>query len=195
MSESAIERPVQDPTYEIGGVRYRLEPLSWRQCRWLGEHIFKERDVQTIDYAAIHDYVRTQGPLMMAICLVAEGQDRADKSRQPWSAIAAQAEDFAAQLDGMEVAKFGTHFFFSILGRQLAMLTPGAAIQAALLAAASSPAPGASGSSAASSPSATATSGESSDSSPSGDRTTLSPISNAASNDKPLIMPSSVGAA
>ena len=186
---------IAEPTYHIGGVTYRLEPLSWQQCQWLGEHIFRDVDVRAIDYAAIHDYCRRQAPLLMAICLLAEGQDRQAKSKLPWSAIAALAADFAGALDGMEVATFGTHFFFKIQPAQLVMLTPGRVIQEALLRAASSPAHGDNSSSAASSPLATAIAPASTDSSPDGDRTTLIPTSDAASSDRPLIVPSSVGAA
>ncbi len=193
--EQQAETGITEPTYHIGGVTYRLEPLSWQQCQWLGEHIFQGVDVQAIDYAAVHDYCRQQAPLLMAICLLAEGQDRKAKSKMSWSAVEALAADFAGELDGMEVAKFGTHFFFKIQPAQLAMLTPGRVIQAALLKAASPPAPGANGSSAASSPSVTEMSDESKDSCPTGDRTTPIPTSDDASSDRPLIMPSSVGAA
>lgn len=147
-----------EKTYQIGGVDYRLEPLSWQQNKWLGEHIFNGIDMQALDYAAVHDLLREKGPLFMAICLLPEGQDRLAHSSQPFSAIQARAQAFAGQLTGGEVALFGPHFFYSNRPDQMAMLVPGRVFQNHLEALAQLAAPGANGSSAVSSPSPEATS-------------------------------------
>lgn len=183
-------------TYTINGVTYRLEPLSWRQTHWLGEHIFRGVDLQRLDYAVVHDLLREKGPLFMAICLIAEGQSRADHSRLPLQRIHDRAEEFAATLTGMEVALFGPHFFQSCQPGQMAMLAPGTLLQGMLFeAGAPSPVPGESGSSGASSPSVAATLPSADRSLRSGDRPSPIPTSGAASSATPWIAPSSATAA
>lgn len=145
-------------TYTIGSTTYRLEPQSWRQAKWLGESIFKDRDIQTIDYAAIHDCGREQAPLFMAIALLAEGQTRAEQSSRTWPEIQALAREMEPHLTGWEVARFCTHFFYLCRPDQMVMLMPGRMMQDALIKAASSAAPGDSGLSAVSSSSQTGTS-------------------------------------
>ena len=187
-----------EPTYNIGETTYRLETLSWQQHKWLADHIFKGIDMHRLDYATIHDLLREQGPLMMAICLIESGKTRAQHSRLTFEVIASRAEDFAVELTGAEVAAFGIHFFRSCLGSPatLAMLTTGKGMAQAFEAlTAPTPAPGASGSSAASSRSAAATSPSSESSAPSGDRPSLIPISGAASSEKPSTAPSLASAA
>jgi len=155
-----------EKTYEIGGVSYRLEPLSWQQNKWLGEHVFNDIDMQALDYAAVHDLLREKGPLFMAICLLPEGQDRLSHSSQPFSAIQARAQAFAGQLTGGEVALFGPHFFYSNRPDQMAMLVSGRVFQNHLEALARLAAPGVNGSSGVSSPSPEATSPSSEPSAP-----------------------------
>ena len=174
-------------TYVIGGVTYRLEPLSWQQCQWLGQHIFAGIDMQALDYAVIHDLLRQKGPLFMAICLLPEGQTRAQQALQPISEIQAVAQRFAGELTGGEVALFGPHFFWCCQPGQLAMLIPGALLQQQYVALAQSDGNGATGLSPASSPSATAIAPESAISSATGARENLIPISSGASNGAPSI--------
>lgn len=163
--ESAEE--LSGRTYRIGGVEYRLEPLSWQQNKWLGESIFNGLDMQALNYAVVHDLLREKGPLFMAICLIPEGQDRTAHSRQPFTVIQDRAQAFAGELTGGEVALFGPHFFYANRPDQMAMLVPGRVLQAHLEAAGSGPAPGANGSSRASSPSPVAMSLSSEPSAPS----------------------------
>jgi hypothetical protein len=184
-------------TYQIGGVTYRLEPLSWQQNKWLGERIFRDVDVRTITFGSIYDYGREQGPLFMAICLLAEGQTRKQKSQQTLRDIEALAEEFRGELSGWEVAAFCTHFFFCCRPDQMAMLLPGRALQELFEAEAAklSPVPGATGSSGPSSPSPTATLPSSSPSSPDGDPLIQIRTSNAASSEPASTAPSLAGAA
>lgn len=173
--------------YVIGGGSYRLEPLSWQQNKWLADHVFKEIDLERLDFATIWDLFRAQGPLIMAISLVDVGMTRAEHSRRTWQSVSLQAEAFAAELTGAEVAAFAPHFFQCCRPDQLAILIPGKALQRQLAAVrpdvdAPSPAPGADGSSGASSPSAEEMSPSSASSSPTGDRPTPSPISVAVSS-------------
>ena len=152
--EESVESP--ETTYTISGVLYRMEPLSWQQNKWLGEHIFKDLDLQLLNYAVIHDLLREKGPLFMAICLLAEGQSRKAHAQQPFSAIQARAQDFAGELTGGEVALFGPHFFRFNPPSQLAMLMSGKAlIQHYQATVAPSPAHGENGSREVSSPSVT----------------------------------------
>lgn len=159
-----------EQTYHIGGVTYRLEPLSWQQNKWLGEHIFNGLDMQALDYGAVHDLLREKGPLFMAICLLPEGQDRKAHSSQPFSVIQARGQAFAGELTGGEVALFGPHFFRANPPSQMAMLVSGTVLQRQLDQLAQSRAPGVSGSNAASLPSPAATSPSSESSAPSLDR-------------------------
>ncbi len=184
-------------TYRIGGTRYLMpDGLSWQQNKWLGEQIFTGIDLQQLDYGTIHDLLREKGPLLMAICLVEEGQTRAQHSRLPWATINQRAEQFAAELSGQEVAVFGPHFFQSCQPASMVMLMPGRQMQAEFAALAKRlAAAGSSGSSTVSSPSATATSPSSAPSSPSGDPPSPSPISSDASSDKSSTGPSWGGAA
>jgi hypothetical protein len=181
---------VRDQTYTIAGTTYRLEPQSWKQAKWLGDTIFKDRDIRTIDYGTIHDCGRAQGPLFMAITLLAEGQTREQKSRMPWSAIEALAQEFEAQLSGWEVATFCTHFFYYCRPDQMVMLVPGKILQDEFRKLASSPVPGQSGSSEPLSPSPMATSPSSDASVPSSDPLIQIRTSNGVSNDVPSIAPS-----
>lgn len=158
---------VTEKIYAIDGVSYRLEPLSWQQNKWLGEHIFNGIDMQALDYAAVHDLLREKGPLFMAICLLPEGQDRAAHSSQPFGVIATRAQAFAGHLTGGEVALFGPHFFYNNRPDQMAMLVPGRVFQNHLEALAQLSAPGANGSSGVSSPSPAETSPSSASSAPS----------------------------
>lgn len=190
-------KTVSAETYEIGGVVYRLEPLSWQQHKWLADHLFQGIDMHRLDYPTIHDLLREKGPLFMAICLIQQGMSRAEHSRQSWEAISQKAELFAAEVTGAEVATFGVHFFRSCLGSPatLAMLTTGQGMQQAFDALARpSPAPGGNGSSVASSVSAAATLPSSEPSLPSGDRPSLSPISGDVSSERPSTAPSLVSA-
>ena len=186
----------QDETYQIGGVAYRMpDGLSWQQNKWLGDHVFQGIDLQRLDYGTVHDLLRDKGPLLMAICLVAVGQTRADHSRLTWETISSRADTFAAELSGQEVALFGPHFFRSCQPDSMVMLIPGGQMQAEFEAlAARLSAVGVNGSSTASSPSVTATSPSSAASSPTGDQPSLIPISDVASSDRSSTAPSLVGA-
>lgn len=144
---SKQDTDLANQTYTIGGIAYRLEPQSWKQAKWLGETIFKDRDVQQIDYATIHDCGRAQAPVLMAIALLAEGQTREQKSKLPWSAIEALAQEFEAHLSGWEVARFCTHFFYLCRPDQMVMLLPGRRMQEELHKLAGSAVPGVPGSS------------------------------------------------
>lgn len=185
-----------DYEYTIGGVSYRLLPLSWQQNKWLADYIFKDIDMHRLQYGVVHDLLRDKGALFMAICLVDVGMSRSEHSRLAWKDIAGRAETFAAELTGEEVARFGPHFFSLCLGSpmQMAMLMPGKVMQLEMERAAEqgppSAAPGATGSSAASSASAEATSPSSPSSLPIGDQATVSPISSDASSGRPSTEPS-----
>lgn len=189
-----------DLTYTIGDGRYRLEPLSWQQNKWLAEHIFRDIDMQRLDYATVHDLLREKAPLFMAICLIDIGMSRSEHSRLSWKSISERAEMFAAELTGEEVVRFGPHFFYVCRASmaQTAMLLPGRIMQQQMEAAAAEmatqpPAPGAAGSNTVSSPSAEEMSPRSQPSSPSGGQPTASPTSSDVSNGIPSIEPSSVG--
>ena len=188
-------KPVSAPTYTIGGGTYRMpEGLSWQQNKWLGEYIFKEVDLNRLDYGTIHDLLRDKGPLLMAICLVEEGQTRAEHSRLPWQTISQRAEQFAAELSGQEVVLFGPHFFQSCQPASMVMLMPGRQMQAEFEALAKQfSAAGADGLSTASSRSVTETSPSSAASLPSGGQPNLSPISSGASSGTSSTEPSLVG--
>ena len=189
----------ESKTYTIGESTYRLEPLSWQQNKWLAEHIFKNIDLDRLDFATIWDLFRTQGPLIMAISLIQDGSTRAEHSRRPFQSISLRADQFAAELTGAEVAAFAPHFFQCCRPDQLAMLIPGKTLQRQFLAASAeavpSPAPGGNGSSGASSRSVEETLVEFLSSSPDGDPPTASPTSGDASSAKPSTAPSSVGSA
>lgn len=192
-----------EKTYQIGGGEYRLEPLSWQQNKWLADHIFKEIDMQRLDYATVHDLLREKGPLFMAISLIDVGHSRAQHARLSFKAIQERADLFAGELTGGEVALFGPHFFRYCRPDQMAMLIPGRVLQAEFqkLAEAAqsesppSPAPGANGSSGASSRSVEETLHEFLSSSPSGGQPSLIPISSAASSETPSTAPSLAGSA
>lgn len=186
--------------FEIEGNEYRLEPLSWQQNKWLAEHVFKDIDLEQLDFATMWDLFRAQGPLIMAISLIDVGMTRAEHSRRSFTDIQGQAEYFAATCTGAEVAAFAPHFFQSCRPDQLAMLIPGKALQRQLAAAqqaapSPSPAPGEDGSSGVSSPSAAATSPSSPSSSANGDHGSPSLISVDASSGSMSTTPSSVGVA
>lgn len=192
-----------EKTYLIGGGAYRLEPLSWQQNKWLADHIFKDIDMQRLDYATVHDLLREKGPLFMAICLIdiGSGHSRAEHSRLSFKVIQDRAELFAGELTGGEVALFGPHFFRYCRPDQMAMLIPGKVLQAefqklaeaAQSEAPPSPAPGGSGSSGASSRSVEETLHELLSSSPSGGQPSPIPISSAASSETPSTAPSLAG--
>jgi len=190
-------------TYQIGGREYRLEPLSWQQNSWLARHVFCNIDMQRLDYATVHDLLRENGPLFMAISLIDATHTRAQHSRLSFNTIQDRAALFAAELTGGEVALFGPHFFRYCRPDQMAMLIPGKVLQAEFqkLAEAApgettqSHAPGGSGSSGASSRSAEETLREFPYSSPSGAQPSPSPISGAASSETLLTAPSLDGSA
>lgn len=177
-------------TYELGGHTYRLESQSWKQCKWLGDKVFRDRDVRTIDYGAIHDCGRENGPLFMAITLLAEGQTRTDKSRMTWEQIEALSFEFEGALTGWEVARFCTHFFYFCRPEQMVMLIPGKVLQEEFVKLASSLAPGVNGSSEASSPLPTAISSSKKRSAKAMDLVNPTPISDAGLSDKPSTVPS-----
>ena len=182
-------------TYRIGGVTYRLEPQSWQQNKWLGEHIFTDLDMMALDYAAVHDLLREKGPLLMAITLLAEGQTRQAHAEQPFSAIQALARTFAGELTGGEVALFGPHFFRFCQPDQMALLIRGRTFQNHIDALAQSLAPGGNGSSTVSSPSPAAISPSSAPSSPSSDPLIQIHSSSDASNAGTSTAPSLAGSA
>lgn len=179
----------------IDGDVYRLEPLSWMQNKWLGEHIFKSIDLAALDYGMIHDLLREKGPLFMAICLLAPTESRAEHSRLPWTAIEQRAEEFSVSLSGEEVAKFGPRFFIFNPPQQLTLLMSGKKMAEQIGLALQSPAIGESGSSGALSRLPMATSPKSVLSSLSGDLPNPSPTSNAVLSDDKLTGQSSAGLA
>ncbi len=191
------QKPETHPGYLIGGVCYQMpEGLSWQQNKWLGDHIFKDVDLNRLDYGTIHDLLRDKGPLLMAICLVEDGKTRAKHSRLSWQTISQRADMFAAELSGGEVAAFGPHFFQSCQPASMVMLMPGRQMQAEFEALAKRlAAAGSNGSSIVSSLSATETSPSSAPSLLSGAQPSLIPISSAASSDRPSTEPSLAGAA
>lgn len=196
--DDAVE--TTEKTYQIAGGEYRLEPLSWQQNKWLADHIFKDIDMQRLDYATVHDLLREKGPLFMAICLIDAGHTRGFHSRLSFKVIQERAELFAGELTGGEVALFGPHFFRFCRPDQMAMLIPGKVLQAEFqkLAEAAveeppSPVPGGSGSSGVSSRSVEETLREFLSSSPSGGQPSPSPISGAVSSAPPLTAPSLAG--
>lgn len=192
-----------EKTYQIGGVSYRLEPLSWQQNKWLADHIFKDIDMQRLDYGTVHDLFRAQGPLIMAICLIPHGQTRVQHAQVPFQEIMARAAAFGGELTGGEVALFAPHFFRYCRPDQMAMLIPGKVLQDEFLRLAEqqrteeslSPAPGASGSSGASSRSVEETLHEFIVSSSNGDPPSLSLISGDALSARPSTEPSWAGSA
>lgn len=188
-------KPVSAPTYTIGGGTYRMpEGLSWQQNKWLGEYIFKEVDLNRLDYGTIHDLLRDKGPLLMAICLVEDGKTRAEHSRLPWQTISQRADMFAAELSGGEVAAFGPHFFQCCQPDSMVMLMPGRKMQEEFEALAKRlAADGSNGSSIVSSLSPTETSPGSVPSWSNGAQPSLIPISSAASSDRPSTEPSLPG--
>jgi hypothetical protein len=181
---------LEKQTYQLGGHTYRLESQSWKQCKWLGDKVFRDRDVRTIDYGAIHDCGRESGPLFMAITLLADGQTRADKSRMTWEQIEALSFEFEGALTGWEVARFCTHFFYFCRPEQMVMLIPGKVLQEEFVKLASSLAPGANGSTEASSPLPMETSSSKKRSAKPSGLVNPTPISGAALNDKPSTAPS-----
>lgn len=197
--DDAVE--IKEKNYQIGGSEYRLEPLSWQQNKWLADHIFKDIDMQRLDYAAVHDLLRERGPLFMAISLIDAAHTRAEHSRLSFKSIQDRAEVFAGELTGGEVALFGPHFFRYCRPDQMAMLIPGKVLQAefqklaeaAQAEAAPSHAPGGSGSSGASSRSVEETLHEFLSSSPNGGPPSPSPISGAASSETSSTAPSLAG--
>ena len=175
-----------DTTVEIGGAAYRLEPLSWMQNKWLGEHIFKAIDLSALDYGVIHDLLRERGPLFMAICLLAPNETRVEHSRLPWVEIEKRAEEFAVTLSGEEVAKFGPRFFIFNPPQQLTMLMSGRKLVEQINLASHSPVVGANGSSEALLPLPMVTLPKSEPSLPSGDRQTPSHFSSDVLSDDTL---------
>ena len=125
----------------------------------------------------------------MAIALLADGQTREQKSKQPWSAIEALAQEFEAHLTGWEVARFCTHFFYLCRPDQMVMLMTGRRMQDALHQLALSAVPGESGSSDASLPSQTEISPSLSVLAPSTDPLIQIRSSGEASNAEPLTAP------
>lgn len=194
MDQLEAAQAARKTTYTIDGVVYRLEPLSWQQNKWLAEHIFRDIDLERLDYAVIHDLLRDRGPLFMAICLLREGQTRKEQAKLPFSAIHSLAEDFAGSMTGGEVAQFGPHFFICNQPAQLAMLVKGKVlVQEIQNAGESSRPPGATMSSARSSPSLVAILPSSSRSSQTSDPTSPNSISGDALNEPRSIEPSSDG--
>lgn len=181
-----METELADSTFDVGGQQYRLEPLSWMQNKWLGEHIFRDIDLSALDYGTIHDILRDRGPLFMAICLLPHGVTRADHSRLPWGDIQKRAQDFAVTLTGEEVAKFGPRFFYSNHPATLSMLLTGKRLVEQVNAQLS-PVPGASGSSEALSPLPMATLPSTEPSPPSGDQEIANRSCNAVSSADTLI--------
>lgn len=181
-----MDTQLDDRMFRVGEALYRLEPLSWMQNKWLGEHIFRDIDLAALDYGTIHDLLRDRGPLFMAICLIPHETTRADHSRLPWEALQKRAEDFAVTLTGEEVARFGPRFFYSNPPSQLSMLLTGKRLMAQINAT-PSPAPGDSGSSGALSPLPMATSPSSEPSPLSGDQPIPSHTSNGVLSSDTLI--------
>lgn len=187
-----------DKIYTIGEGRYRMEPLSWQQNKWLADHVFRGIDMERLDFATVWDLFREKGPLIMAISLVDIALSRAEHSRRSFQSISSQADTFAAELSGAEVAEFAPHFFQQCRPDQLAMLIPGKALQRQFDAArnaeaAPSPAPGGNGSSGVSSASPAAMSPSSPSSWPNGALVNPSPISGDASSETPSTAPSLAG--
>ena len=181
--------------FEIDGTAYHLKPLLWKQCKWLGEHIFVGMDLTAIDFAMVHDVGRARGPLFMAICLVRDDETQKIHVKKTWDEILARATDFEGAVTGEEVGEFCQRFFMINPPRTLVMLLTGRQLrQAWENVNLSAPSPTASGSSAASSPLATETLPASSASSLNGDPLIQIRSSDDALSDGPSTAPSWTGA-
>lgn len=192
-TRNAQPEPI-DPTYVIGGISYRLvKQLGFRQCRWLGDSVLKGVELHKFKPAVLHDVVRLQGPLAMAICCLRDGETRNHHAKLPWSEIEARAEEFAAELSPDEVLAFEIPFYRLLTPAAVAIILEGRVMQVMYSEMDEShqpppsPAPGPTGSSGVSSPSAEATSPRSASSSANGDLLRPSRISDAVSSESSLI--------
>jgi len=112
MEERTTETVREQRTYEIGGVRYRIAPASYRQHRWLAEGPLKgvdfmrggsQAELQTI----IHEY----GALILGIVLLEDGQTIEQKAKAGLEAARALAEQVQDALTPQEVREAAEHFF------------------------------------------------------------------------------------
>ena len=99
-------------TYCIGDQRYRLEPASYRQHRWLAEGPLKGVDLsEGLSHVAMLTLLTDHAPEILGIVLIAEGQTREEKVRAGLSAARALAEQIDCTLTPEEVRPIAEDFF------------------------------------------------------------------------------------
>lgn len=101
----------EPPTFDIAGIRYRIEPLSWAQLEWLGDTVFRDVDMTALDDVTLQQLLAREGPRLMALTVLADGQSRAEKGKAGRQAAEALTDDFAAEMTPDIVMRFATYFF------------------------------------------------------------------------------------
>lgn len=187
----------------VGGACYAIvDSLSFQQCQWLGKSVFSGVDLDSFNAAVLHDVVRLDGHLAMAICCLRDGESKSQHARLSWEKIQERANDLKAELSPGEVLAFEVPFYMLLDPASVAVILSGKKVMALFQKHVleddrerQSPAPGADGSSGALSLSAEEMSPKSASSLPNGDQPTQSPISGVASNGNGSIAPSLAGSA
>lgn len=99
-------------TYLIGEQRYRLEPASYRQHRWLAEGPLKGVDFSDgLSHVEIQSLLTDHAPEILGIVLIPEGQTREEKVRAGLPAARALAERIECTLTPEEVRPIAEDFF------------------------------------------------------------------------------------
>lgn len=102
----------QPTNYTIGGVRYRLEPASYRQHRWLAEGPLKGVDLsEGLSHVAMLTLLTDHAPEILGIVLIPEGQTREEKVRAGLPAARQLAEQIDCTLTPEEVRPIAEDFF------------------------------------------------------------------------------------
>jgi len=112
MDESTTDKKPNEPkTYQIGDKRYRQEPLSWSQEKWLAEHVFGDRDVSTLDTVQIMEILQEKAPLLLGIVLIEEGWTRGAKGKAGVAAAKLLAEEIANEVTPEAIKEMAYDFF------------------------------------------------------------------------------------
>lgn len=105
-----------DPkTYTIAGKSYRYADISYQQGEWLRlEKIFDGVNLAQAEGTELQQVLRTRGPLLLAICLLEEGQSKEQKIEAGFEAVLALERAIRCSLKPSEVMAIGLDFFTRI---------------------------------------------------------------------------------
>lgn len=101
----------EEKRYRIDEREFYQEPLAWLQEKWLAEYVFRNVDAYSLNAVGIMVLLQTHAPLLLAICLIEQGQTRAQKCEAGVEPVRELAHWFECHLTPAVIHGWAADFF------------------------------------------------------------------------------------